>query len=68
MEEGIENQGVGIEGYHEVSKCQTHYEHIAWKGRQAERLVNILTATRSVINTQVMFFLKTDTHIFVLFG
>lgn len=28
MEEGIEDQWVGIEGYHQVSKGQTHHEHI----------------------------------------
>lgn len=33
MEESIENQGVGVEGYHEVSKCQTHHKHITWRGR-----------------------------------
>lgn len=45
VEEGIENQGVGIEGYHKVSKCQTHHKHITWKGRQRDSLLNIFTAT-----------------------
>ncbi len=36
MEESIENQWVGVEGYHEVSKCQTHHKHITWRGRNRE--------------------------------
>lgn len=28
MEESIENQGVWVEGYHKVSKGQTHHKHI----------------------------------------
>lgn len=33
MEEGVEDQGVGVEGYHKVSKRQTHHKHITWKDR-----------------------------------
>lgn len=33
MEEGVEDQGVGVEGYHKVSERQTHHKHITWKDR-----------------------------------
>lgn len=36
MEEGIENEWVGVEGYDKVSKRQTHHKHIAWKGRHTQ--------------------------------
>lgn len=35
MEESIKNQGIGVEGYHKVSKCQTNHEHITW-GRKCK--------------------------------
>lgn len=28
VKEGIEDQWVGIEGYHQVSKGQTHHKHV----------------------------------------
>lgn len=31
VEEGIKDQWVGIEGYHQVSKGQTHHEHVTWR-------------------------------------
>lgn len=37
MEEGVQNQGVGVEGYHEVGECQTHHKDITWTGRHTER-------------------------------
>lgn len=33
MKESVEDQGIGIEGYHKVSKRQTHHEHITWRGK-----------------------------------
>lgn len=41
MEEGIEDQWVGIEGYHQVSKGQTHHEHITW-GRGARMSIKYI--------------------------
>lgn len=45
MEEGIENQGVGVEGYHEVSKCQTHYKHITWRGTNRDTIIQNIVDT-----------------------
>lgn len=39
MEESVEYQGIRIEGYHKVSKCQTHNKHITLRGRQKKKVV-----------------------------
>lgn len=36
MEEGVQDQGVGVEGYHKVGECQTHHEDITWTGGHRE--------------------------------